>query len=60
MLYYIPYYRKLSRHWLVFVNFASSKKKTRNLSDAKNKCREHKMTQKLSNTQGKNQEKKYV
>ena len=51
-----PYYRKLSRHQLAFVNYAI-KKKSRNFSDVENKCRELNMRQKLSNVQGKNQEK---
>ena len=45
---------KFLRH-LIFANFAI-KKKLPNLSDVKNKCREHNMTQKFSDKLGKIQE----
>ena len=49
----LPYYMKLSRN--IFANFAIFQK-SRNLSDAKNRCREHNMTRKLSDILDKNQE----
>ena len=45
---WIPYYMKFSRH-VNFANFAIQKK-SRNLSDAKIKCRENDMTRKLSDS----------
>ena len=45
----VPYYMKFSRH-VNFANLAIQKKKSRNLSDANNKCREHNMTRKSSDS----------
>lgn len=49
----LPYNTKFSRH--IFANFAIFQK-SRNLSDAKNKCREHNVTRKLSDILHENQE----
>ena len=44
----LPYYMKFSRY--VLHEFRDFKNKSRILSDAKSKCREHNMTRKLSDT----------